>query len=123
MRSTTGQGAGLFRAGLALALLGLGCDPLISVRGRVTAKTGLPAAGATVTVVCPDERLVFRPIAADASGAFRLATLGCLPRACSVRAELDGSAAQRSVGDDCRKTVFFCPRTSCNVVETELTIP
>jgi hypothetical protein len=112
-------------AALTMPLLVLGCDPGITVQGKVITKAGVPMVGASITVVCPPgDHYVSGALSAtsDANGAFSMSGMGCLPKACKTRVQLNGNTAERSVGDDCRRTVFVCSNRYCNEVESSLTL-
>ena len=93
---------------VVLLLVFAGCDPLVSVTGRVGA--GFET---EVQLRCPGRPTSRWPssVLPDADGGFDFGGLGCLPKACRVT---HGDAGVE-IGDVCNETYFGCSsRDSCS---------
>ena len=117
--------------GVALALV-LGCDPIMSVQGRVVqtpqaenANTKAPIANATVNVTCeylkPDEGITTKT---DANGAFTMSTAGGgFSDKCILKVTPPGAYTPIVTTIGATKTPNEDPKTGTRQVEIGVTPP
>ena len=98
----------------------LACDPEASMKGTVDRPSGVPVAGAKVSITCSSFDGGGMAATTDAQGGFSASKIGCIDNACDIEVAVSGEPVRHfPVGDYCTNGGPRC----CRSIQADLAIP